>query len=99
VIGYPAFSIYNNAQDQQRIFQGVFDIKRMQPGTSGTSEGGTILHDATTLGGNSGSLVLDLETGKAMALHFGGYEGKTNYAVTAPVVRRLLRDKLGIEVA
>jgi hypothetical protein len=98
VIGYPAYSIYNNAQDQQRIFQGVFDVKRLQPGTIRTSGAGQLLHDATTLGGNSGSLVLDLETGKAIALHFGGNEGENNFAVTVPVVRQLVREKLGIEL-
>jgi hypothetical protein len=98
VVGYPAFSPFNSAQDQQRIFQGIFDVKRMQPGVTRTNSAGQLLHDATTLGGNSGSLVLDLQTGKAMALHFGGTEGENNFAVTAPVVRQLLRDKLGIEV-
>ena len=27
VIGYPAFSPFNDAQDQQRIFEGVFNVK------------------------------------------------------------------------
>jgi endonuclease G len=100
VIGYPGFSPFNDAQDQQRIFQGVFSVKRMQPGTVRSSDvSGQLYHDATTLGGNSGSLVLDLETGKAVALHFGGYEGQNNYAVIAPVLRKLVRDKLGIELA
>ena len=94
VIGYPAYSIYNNAQDQQRIFDGVFDVKRLQPGKVKHVNDAELKHDATTLGGNSGSVVLDLELGKAMALHFGGYEGKTNFAVPAPVVRRLLEEKV-----
>jgi Trypsin-like peptidase domain len=99
VIGYPGFSIYNNADDQQRIFQGVFEVKRLQPGMTRTSGGGQLLHDASTLGGNSGSLVLDLETGKAMAIHFGGIEGDNNFAVTAPVVRQLIREKLDTELS
>ena len=92
VIGYPAFSIYNNAQDQQRIFEGVFDIKRLQPGKIvAKGADGIVNHDATTLGGNSGSVVLHLDSGKAVALHFGGIEGDTNSAVAAPVVADLLR--------
>lgn len=51
---------------------------------------GTLNHDATTLGGNSGSVVLDLDSGKAAALHFGGLQGETNYAVSAPVVAELM---------
>ncbi|MEM8670316.1 MAG: serine protease [Planctomycetota bacterium] len=92
VIGYPAFSIFNNAEDQQRIFEGVFDVKRLQPGKLvAKANTGIINHDATTLGGNSGSVVLDLVTGKALALHFGGIEGETNMSVSAPIVADLLK--------
>ena len=49
-------------------------------------------HDATTLGGNSGSVVMDLATGQAVGLHFGGYEGDRNMAVQAPVVADRLAD-------
>ena len=96
VIGYPAYSIYNDAQDQQRIFDGVFDVKRLQPGLI-TAKGtdGVVKHDATTLGGNSGSTVMDLASGEAVALHFGGIEGETNSAVAAPVVAELLKQKVG----
>lgn len=91
IIGYPAFSIHNDSQDQQRIFEGVFSVKRLQPGLI-TAKGvdGIVKHDATTLGGNSGSVVMDLDTGTAVALHFGGLEGASNSAVAAPVVRELL---------
>ncbi len=95
VIGYPAFSPYNDAQDQQRIFEGVFNVKRLQPGLITAKQSDLIQHDATTLGGNSGSVVVDLASGKAMALHYGGIEGETNKAVSAPVVARLLQDKVG----
>ena len=47
---------------------------------------GRLNHDATTLGGNSGSVVMDMATGQAVALHFGGFEGDRNMAVQAPVV-------------
>ncbi len=94
VIGYPGMSSYNDITDQQRIFDGVYDVKRMQPGQimAIPRNMGIVEHDATTLGGNSGSAVLDLTTGKAMALHFGGLEGKSNSAVAAPVVSDLLRE-------
>ena len=52
-------------------------------------------HDATTLGGNSGSAVLDLASGKAMALHFGGIQGDRNEAVQAPRMRELLAQHIG----
>lgn len=93
VVGYPAQSPYNDRQDQQRIFSGVFNVKRLQPGRiTALRSDGILEHDATTLGGNSGSTIVDLSTGDAIALHFGGIEGETNSAVAAPVVRRLLTE-------
>jgi hypothetical protein len=51
----PAYSIYNDAQDRQRIFDGVFDIKRLQPGLITAKDmDGVVKHGPTTLGGNSG---------------------------------------------
>lgn len=96
VVGYPAHSDFNDRQDQQRIFQGVFNVKRLQPGRlMATPPDGTFHHDATTLGGNSGSTVVDLESGKAVGLHFGGLESDSNWAVAAPAVQRLLQEHVG----
>jgi endonuclease G len=47
-------------------------------------------HDATTLGGNSGSVVFDLESGKAIGLHFGGIEGSRNEAVQSAQLREII---------
>jgi len=93
VIGYPARSPYNDAADQQRIFDGIYDVKRVAPGTVlGVSPDGLLTHDATTLGGNSGSVVMDLATGQAVGLHFGGFEGDRNMAVQAPVIAARLAE-------
>ena len=40
-------------------------------------------HDCSTLGGNSGSAVIDLDTGEVLALHFGGLYHEKNYCVPA----------------
>ncbi|MCC9601917.1 serine protease [Stieleria sp. JC731] len=91
VVGYPAFSDSYAAVDQHRIFQHVYDVKRLQPGKLvGTPEFDRMRHDATTLGGNSGSVVLDLTSGYAVGLHFGGKPGCFNLSVPAPIVKRLL---------
>lgn len=83
VIGYPAFDSRNGRNEQLDIFKNIFDVKRLQPGKStGLSQSPQILgHDASTLGGNSGSAVIDLETGSVMALHFGGQYLKGNVSV------------------
>ena len=91
VIGYPARSPFNDPADQQRIFDGIYEVKRVAPGTvTAVSPDGRLTHDATTLGGNSGSVVVNLTSGKAVGLHYGGLEGRFNGAVQAPVVADLL---------
>lgn len=93
VIGYPAYDSRNDINDQQRIFDGIYNCKRVAPGRLTAIEGQRrVHHDATTLGGNSGSVVLDLSTGKAMALHFGGRPGVHNSAVPAPLLADLVRE-------
>jgi hypothetical protein len=97
VVGYPALDTRRNEPAPiRRIFADVFDVKRLQPGrTVGYStEYSAIQHDCSTLGGNSGSPVVDLETHQVIGLHFGGRYGVGNYAVALweladdPLLRR-----------
>jgi hypothetical protein len=84
VVGYPALdSRRNEPEPIRRIFADVYDVKRLQPGkTVGYStEYSAIQHDCSTLGGNSGSPVVDLESNRVIGLHFGGRYGVGNYAV------------------
>lgn len=65
VIGYPARdSGRNDPFVMNRIFNNIYNVKRLSPGRiSGIREDRFILtHDCTTLGGNSGSVVLNLRT-------------------------------------
>lgn len=88
-IGYPAFDDRNNTDVQNDLFRRVFGVKRLQPGTLGarreTESFGkmvsALMHNCSTLGGNSGSALVNLNTGAVMALHFGGRYGITNYGV------------------
>jgi len=96
VIGFPAFDPRNAADVQMRVFGGVFGVKRLQPGkitglATTASIGGMVramLHDASTLGGNSGSCMVDLATGAVLGLHFGGRYLVTNHAVPAAALAR-----------
>ena len=45
-------------------------------------------HDCSTLGGNSGSAVIDLDTGEVLALHFGGLYHQKNYSVPSSELAR-----------
>lgn len=89
-IGYPALDPRNDIDLQKRIFR-VFEKKRLQPGRlmasrqtisfSNTVE--ALTHDCSTLGGNSGSAVIDIETGLVAGLHFAGRYLDANFAVPA----------------
>ncbi len=87
-VGYPAkpetgvyeFSVL------KLLFKNVYGVKRFAPGEidEGLDEiAPTVFgHDATTLGGNSGSCVVDLgDDGQLVAgLHFAGFKEDVNYA-------------------
>ena len=91
VIGYPAQDPRNDVQLQNRIFRGIYQRKRLQPGKltgeavirSFNHSVEAITHDSSTLGGNSGSAVIDLTTGRVIGLHFAGLYLRANYAVPA----------------
>jgi endonuclease G len=90
-IGYPAYDSRIPEPDlMERIYGKIYNKKRLAPGGVTRVEAARILHNCTTLGGNSGSVVLDLESGEAFGLHFSGSFLTTNYAVRADVVAALL---------
>jgi hypothetical protein len=70
-----------------RIFEGIYDVKRLAPGyLTSEDQNGSFSHDCTTLGGNSGSCVIDVETGSVIGLHWGGDYLEPNHAVTLPLL-------------
>jgi endonuclease G len=100
VIGYPARD--GRVADEKlmlSIFGDVYDKKRLAPGQVTGVRPEVVLHDCSTLGGNSGSVLLDLDTGHAVGLHFAGRFLEANYAVPAAVVAarldRVLRPRPG----
>lgn len=93
VIGYPAYdSRIPDVDLMERIYGKKYNKKRLAPGAVTKIQEKQILHDCTTLGGNSGSVVIDLDTGDALGLHFSGTFLTTNYAVRADVVAKLYAD-------
>lgn len=99
VIGYPAQDLRNDQELQNQVFRGAYNVKRLQPGKLRSTERlkdfygnlvDTITHDCSTLGGNSGSAVIDIATGNVVALHFAGKYLKANYAIP---IHELARDR------
>ena len=90
VVGYPAQDSRNDLALQMEIFRQQFNVKRMQPGKLRVREEivdgfqnrvKPLTHDASTLGGNSGSAVIDAATGEVVGLHFSGRYLLANYCV------------------
>ncbi|NIP17147.1 MAG: hypothetical protein GWM87_02530 [Xanthomonadales bacterium] len=96
VVGYPAFDPRNPSDVQNEVFGGVYGIKRLQPGHLLGARGldwyrhriDAATHDSSTLGGNSGSCVLDIASGEVVGLHFGGRYTDTNFCVPAGQLAR-----------
>lgn len=99
-IGYPARdpSIRDQALVVSIFGNDVYEKKRLAPGKVMGLQGTTLKHDCSTLGGNSGSVLLDLATGRAVGLHRGGLvDDSANVAVTASHVKKLLEVALSNE--
>jgi endonuclease G len=97
VIGYPARDDRNDLDVQDNVFNRTYNVKRLQPGMarkrvhipSFENRVNALTHDSSTLGGNSGSAVIEVKTGKIIGLHFAGVYLKSNYAVP---IHELARD-------
>jgi endonuclease G, mitochondrial len=101
IVGYPSFDPRDSVVSQLEIFRGVFDKKRLQPGMlrgmkPALSFGRTVAalaHDCSTIGGNSGSALIAVDTGRVVGIHFGGQPEVANFSVPTwelaanPVVR------------
>jgi S1-C subfamily serine protease len=76
LIGYPFFSTIADVELIQHVFDNKFGVKRLQPGLVLAVPGSErwFDHDASTLPGNGGSPVIDLESGCAIGVHWGGME-------------------------
>ena len=94
-IGYPAKAPKRIIPDQnlmKELYRDRYDVKRAAPGMIMVAErDNSAEHDCTTLGGNSGSVIIDPKTGKAAGLHFAGLYKQANYAVPASVLNSYIK--------
>jgi endonuclease G len=92
VIGYPGRGNDRSRkaiQLERKVYGTVFGVKRLAPGEIEVRERiesfdyvvPAMTHDSSTLAGNSGSAIVDVETGEVVGLHFAGLTLKANYSV------------------
>lgn len=72
LVGYPAEDPHADRALMEGYYEGIYDRKRfcfgrVRPDPTDTE----FAHDASTLGGNSGSMVFDLKSGAVVGLHYG----------------------------
>jgi len=89
-IGYP-FKDDRNPLFVDAIYENRYGVKRGAIGEVMDSHDHLIYHDCSTLGGNSGSPVMALDTGGVIALHFTGEFMYRNEAVAAGDVTEFVR--------
>lgn len=99
-LGYPAEPARGLLADQVlfRLFRGIFGVKRFAPGRISSAPGHVAQdvdpprvfgHDASTLGGNSGSCIVALDgTWDVVGLHFGGRQQIENFAHVIARIRQ-----------
>lgn len=81
-VGYPAADSRLPEQDlMSRLFGDKYNVKRLAPGQVMRLEDDLVMHDCSTLGGNSGSPIVDLATGEVLGLHFSGVFLRENRGV------------------
>jgi V8-like Glu-specific endopeptidase len=86
------------------LFNNKFGVKRLAPGTikvgagkiANDPKGWICAHDASTLGGNSGSCIVDLSGDglRIVALHFAGLNREQNWAHVAARLREQLANSV-----
>lgn len=95
VVGYPAYDDRNEQSAMRHYFGDLFNVKRFSPGLVTQSGSGLLLmHDCTTLGGNSGSCLLSVDQDAVVGLHFSGSFGVANSAVSVETLRQLQTGRL-----
>jgi len=95
VIGYPERDDTIDKVELERYFGDIWGWKRFAPGFLGQVGSSAIRHLCNTLGGNSGSPLIELGTGHLLGLHYGGIPDRrnpVNHALPAQVVFKLLND-------
>lgn len=95
-IGYP-YRDDRNPLFVDAIYEGRYGVKRGALGELLSRGPHLVCHDCSTLGGNSGSPLFDLNTGRVIGLHCSGEFMYRNEAVPAADIAEFLRAASGTD--
>lgn len=92
--GFPAESSERNPAFVEQVFVHKLGLKRLSPGQVSLRMLGrpVFCHDASTLGGSSGSPVLRQSDAAVLGVHCGGNFLDANEAIDGPIAAQWLRD-------
>lgn len=90
-VGYPFDDSKRNPLFISALFNGTFGVKRAAPGEVAGRGPRSIFHDCSTLGGNSGSPIFSMKTGRVVGLHRDGYFLYRNEAVDGASLDEFIR--------
>ncbi|MDY8134684.1 serine protease [Aquimarina sp. 2201CG5-10] len=97
VVGYPA--CFEDEVKRDEHFNSLAGVKQFAPGKFSKTRVHRYVyfHDCTTWNGNSGSPLLDFDSGKVIGIHFAGdtenVKGfRTNYAVSGLILKDILEE-------
>jgi len=93
-IGYP-FKDDRNPIFMDAVFGAFYGVKRGAIGEIVGAGTQTLFHDCSTLGGNSGSPLFSMTTGRVIGLHFSGFFMYRNEAVPAADVAAFVHSATG----
>ncbi|MEM7469625.1 MAG: serine protease, partial [Pseudomonadota bacterium] len=95
-IGYPAKDTREtDIEVVIELLGDVFNKKRLAPGVLKSIDNNVISHDCSTLGGNSGSPIIDMRSGTVAGVHYWGtFPNPINHAVSATRVAEILDHSL-----
>jgi hypothetical protein len=85
-IGYPMNDPRATPPDWlDRVFGGIFEVKRLMPGLVDHAADNLYFHDCSTTGGASGSPLIDTSTGNVIGLHAGAQSGPGGFNFAYPI--------------
>jgi S1-C subfamily serine protease len=87
VVGYPFPDTSRNPLFMDQVFGSKLGVKRLAPGELIGGRNSSIFHDCSTLGGNSGSPVVDMKSCSVLGLHRDGFFLARNEAVATEALR------------